>query len=173
MNKGCSLRLASTTDLAAVLAIERQCAEASHWSETMWRHMLEPDEAVTGTRAVWIAESLWGLLGFAVVQSAGGGAELESVAVRLEARRCGTARALCGRAIAWASERGATEMHLEVRASNAAALRLYAGLGFAEQGRRGGYYRDPVEDAVVMARQLDGDASQEPEPRRSKADVGE
>lgn len=39
---------------------------------------------------------------------------------------------------------------LEVRPSNAAALALYRGLGFAEIGRRRRYYPDG-EDALVMA----------------------
>jgi ribosomal-protein-alanine N-acetyltransferase len=39
---------------------------------------------------------------------------------------------------------------LEVRESNAAARALYARFGFREGGRRRGYYRKPVEDALVL-----------------------
>jgi ribosomal-protein-alanine N-acetyltransferase len=49
-------------------------------------------------------------------------------------------------------------MELEVRVGNQAALGLYAALGFVEQGRRARYYRDPVEDAVMMRMELAGDA---------------
>jgi len=42
--------------------------------------------------------------------------------------------------------------NLEVRAGNAAALRLYAAFGFDAAGRRKGYYAAPREDAVVMTR---------------------
>ena len=45
---------------------------------------------------------------------------------------------------------GARAAYLEVRASNGVALALYARFGFREVGRRRGYYRRPVEDAVVM-----------------------
>ncbi len=41
-------------------------------------------------------------------------------------------------------------MHLDVRESNAAARALYARFGFAEVGRRRAYYREPVEDALVL-----------------------
>ena len=39
---------------------------------------------------------------------------------------------------------------LEVRESNAAALALYAKLGFAEIARRRDYYQNPIETAIVM-----------------------
>lgn len=42
---------------------------------------------------------------------------------------------------------------LEVRASNCAALALYSSLGFAEAGRRRGYYSDG-EDALLLHKQL-------------------
>jgi ribosomal-protein-alanine N-acetyltransferase len=38
-----------------------------------------------------------------------------------------------------------------VRPSNEAALRLYRSAGFEEVLRRPGYYREPAEDALVMA----------------------
>ncbi|MFZ5564754.1 MAG: ribosomal protein S18-alanine N-acetyltransferase [Thermodesulfobacteriota bacterium] len=39
---------------------------------------------------------------------------------------------------------------LEVRASNEAAVKLYEKLGFAEAGRRPGYYYDDNDDAIMM-----------------------
>jgi len=39
---------------------------------------------------------------------------------------------------------------LEVRESNAAARKLYESEGFMEIGRRGQYYTDPSEDAIVL-----------------------
>ena len=41
-------------------------------------------------------------------------------------------------------------MTLEVRASNAPAIALYMKHGFAQVGRRRGYYDDPKEDAILM-----------------------
>ena len=40
---------------------------------------------------------------------------------------------------------------LEVRRSNAPALRLYEGAGFRLMGVRPNYYSQPVEDALVLA----------------------
>jgi [ribosomal protein S18]-alanine N-acetyltransferase len=39
---------------------------------------------------------------------------------------------------------------LEVRQSNAAAQRLYEGLGFQAVGQRPGYYENPPETGIVM-----------------------
>ena len=44
---------------------------------------------------------------------------------------------------------------LEVRVSNAAARGLYRTLGFRLVGLRRGYYKSPIEDALLMALRLD------------------
>jgi ribosomal-protein-alanine N-acetyltransferase len=56
--------------------------------------------------------------------------------------------------LAWARELAAHEIWLEVRESNARALRLYEECGFLVTGRRAGYYADPAEDAVLMRCQI-------------------
>lgn len=45
---------------------------------------------------------------------------------------------------------GSDSITLEVRASNNAALALYRRFGFAPSGVRKDYYKDPVEDALVL-----------------------
>ena len=49
-----------------------------------------------------------------------------------------------------AEKRGIVSVFLEVRPSNAPALALYCGEGFAEVGRRKNFYRLPTEDAIQM-----------------------
>jgi [ribosomal protein S18]-alanine N-acetyltransferase len=46
-------------------------------------------------------------------------------------------------------------VELEVRVGSGGAIALYVGLGFVVVGRRGGYYRGPVEDAVLMRLELE------------------
>ena len=48
---------------------------------------------------------------------------------------------------------------LEVRESNAAAIELYKKYGFMETGRRKNYYKDPVEDGIIMGMDLDRDVT--------------
>lgn len=143
------LREAVAQDLAGILTVERATAEAPHWSEAVWSGVLGASEPVE--RGVFVAVSKDCVVGFVVVGLVAGVAELESVAVATDARRRGLGRGLCLQAIEWAQRAGATSMELEVRASSAAARALYASLGFREQGRRAKYYRDPVDDAVLMS----------------------
>lgn len=49
-----------------------------------------------------------------------------------------------------AIDRGARNLTLEVRASNAAAKELYRAFGFAPAGIRKGYYAETNEDAIIM-----------------------
>jgi ribosomal-protein-alanine N-acetyltransferase len=50
--------------------------------------------------------------------------------------------------------RGAEEVFLEVRESNAGALALYQAAGFRAVGQRAAYYRSPREDALVLRTDL-------------------
>jgi ribosomal protein S18 acetylase RimI-like enzyme len=45
---------------------------------------------------------------------------------------------------------------MEVRESNAGAIAFYQKQGFSKSGRRPGYYRDPVEAAILMEKKLTG-----------------
>jgi ribosomal-protein-alanine N-acetyltransferase len=103
---------------------------------------------------VLVAEAGEALIGFGVMGQTSGRGEIESLAVSLAWRQHGVGRRLCEELMAWARARGATEASLEVRLSNAAARALYRQLGFRECGMRRGYYRDPVEDALVMTKTL-------------------
>jgi len=78
---------------------------------------------------------------------------IHTVAVRPAWRRRGVARALMIGVLRAAAAEGARRATLEVRRSNDAALRLYAGLGFEPRGIRPGYYTRPVEDAVILWRE--------------------
>jgi ribosomal-protein-alanine N-acetyltransferase len=103
---------------------------------------------------VFVAEIDEQMCGYSVACGAVGVAELESVAVSAGAQRRGVGRALCEQAMQWARGRGAQAIELEVRESNDAARGLYRLMGFVEQGKRVKYYKDPEEDAVLMAAKL-------------------
>jgi ribosomal-protein-alanine N-acetyltransferase len=76
-----------------------------------------------------------------------------NVAVAPTARRRGLARWLLRFAMTRARREGAVRALLEVRAGNRQAVALYESLGFRRLGVRRGYYRDPVEDAIVLVRE--------------------
>jgi ribosomal-protein-alanine N-acetyltransferase len=85
-----------------------------------------------------------------LVRVVAGEGEVLRLAVAQAWRRQGHARAIMRTAMADLAAHLPHGLHLEVRASNSPARRLYASLGFAEVGRRPGYYVAPVEDAVLM-----------------------
>jgi len=153
---GMLIRTAGTGDLVALTKLERSIENAPHWSEVSWREALEEVAVASGglRRTVLVAEIDGGLAGFLVLQLIVGLVEIESLAVSPPHRRKGIAKALCLAGIGWARLQAAGMMELEVRASNAAAIALYLALGFREQGRRLGYYREPAEDAVLMSQEL-------------------
>ena len=73
-------------------------------------------------------------------------------AVRKDRQREGIGNFLMESMIRLAEESGITMIHLEVRAGNETAIRLYERQGFVRDGLRKGYYTDPTEDAVLMTR---------------------
>ncbi len=166
------VRAGGVADLAGVLRLERDAAGAPHWAEVEYRRVIEDvGSGDTGgkaggagmpgvRRSLWVAEVEGRLVGFAVGRVGPGGdglvGELESVAVAVEERRRGVGRALCEAVVAWCREMGAARMELEVRAQGVAAIALYEVLGFGVVGRRRGYYREPVDDAVLMEMDLVG-----------------
>ena len=77
---------------------------------------------------------------------------INNLAVRPELRGQGLASRLLAEVMAESARMGADRATLEVRRSNAPALRLYAKAGFTEAGVRRNYYTQPVEDALILVR---------------------
>lgn len=95
--------------------------------------------------------------GLILGRAVAGEAELLTIAVAPEARQRGLGRKLVSRFLYQARLRGADSAFLEVAEDNGAARALYTRSGFAEAGRRRGYYRTPggrLIDALVLRRVL-------------------
>jgi ribosomal-protein-alanine N-acetyltransferase len=80
---------------------------------------------------------------------------LLNLATHLERRRAGHASRLLAHIVQFGRARKCRLVTLEVRRSNAAALRLYRRFGFRAVGVRPNYYSEDQEDAVVMILDLD------------------
>lgn len=91
-------------------------------------------------------------VGFALARAAAGEAEILTIGVEQDARRSGVGRALVEAVTNEAAARGAAELFLEVADDNVAARALYLALGFAQVGRRPGYYGP--RDAFVLRRAI-------------------
>jgi len=95
--------------------------------------------------------------GFILIRVVADEAEILTLAVRPAARRGGLGARLVTAAIIRAAALGAERMFLEVAEGNVAARALYGRTGFAEAGRRRGYYArtdGSREDALVLSLNL-------------------
>jgi ribosomal-protein-alanine N-acetyltransferase len=141
------MRPAVAADCAALATLSSE-AGASAWSARSFEEELE-----RATSELVVATESETIVGFVATSVVADESELLNVAVGLPWRRRGLGGALVRYAMDRAVRRGATAMHLEVRAGNRAARALYEALGFEVSGVRRGYYPDG-EDAVCMSRTL-------------------
>ncbi len=152
------IRPMAESDLDAVIALERESDGAPHWGRAEYLAAIENDGNSALQRIALVAEAVGVLAGFAVVRIVkapnGSEAELESILVAEGLRGRGIGAGLLAELVARAKDLSVIRLDLEVRASNAAAIRLYERAGFARMGQRRGYYSGPDEDAVLMSRVL-------------------
>ena len=154
------IRPLESRDVEAILAIQTACPEIAQW--TAWDY----DRVARGEMAGWIAEEAANadaqtsdgasaaLAGFLVARRVSDELEILNFAVESDSRRCGIGAALLRAALNWAQTFQAAQAILEVRASNAAALRFYTRHKFEVVGRRPRYYTAPVEDALLLTAKL-------------------
>jgi len=139
------IRKLEALDIPAVLAILEESPEAAAWS----RESLLQLDSVTPT--AWVAEWEGIVAGFLIGRSAADEFEILNMAVSRAHRRQGIASKLLESALEASRKAGIARVYLEVRASNEPAIALYKRHGFTECGRRARYYRDPVEDAILLS----------------------
>lgn len=130
--------------VSQLVAIE-QASFSSPW--TTEDYLTEAARPIAHILAVVEGEELLGYAGFWQVLDE---AEVNNVAIAPPHRGKGLGRVLMAGLLDMARLLGCQRVNLEVRAGNHAALGLYQSLGFSQVGCRGGYYSDPVEDAILM-----------------------
>jgi ribosomal-protein-alanine N-acetyltransferase len=145
-----TVRVMRDADVAEVIDIERASYQFP-WTEGIFHDCLRVSYlcrvAVQGQR----------LVGYAVMSMGAGEAHILNLCVREDARRAGVGRQLIRYLLDQAEGAGMLEAFLEVRPSNAIAMRLYQSLGFEQVGSRRGYYQavGGREDAAVLRLRLD------------------
>ncbi|KAA6456929.1 ribosomal-protein-alanine N-acetyltransferase [Acidobacteria bacterium AB60] len=145
---GLQVRSMALEDVEAVIALAAGLPTAPHWPRAAWEALFDP---VTSSRRIaLVAELQKQVIGFAIAALISPEAELESIAVMQSHQGGGVGRTLLAELQRQLQSRGISEITLEVRASNIAALRFYQAHGFTEIGRRPGYYPDSGEAAVLM-----------------------
>lgn len=112
------------------------------------------DSLHSGYQTLTMRDASGQLLGYFLVMEAVDEAHLLNLSVTVNLQGKGFGRLLLDCAVAQARAHGMRVLLLEVRVSNARALRVYREYGFTEIGRRKNYYpAHPLtrEDAIVMS----------------------
>lgn len=154
--RGFSIRKALRDDLPVLVKIESEITPFP-WSARQFGESIEDHESCVLLKGRRIVAYLF-------YQQILDQAELLNIAVRLSFQGEGLGSRLLG----FCLERirgSASQLHLEVRASNFTAIGLYLGAGFRQVGERRAYYRSDTgrEDALLMTYDFLGSGSPHPD----------
>lgn len=134
----------NTSHLDGVVKIEKECF--SHpWSRDDLEKQIELETSYF--LVAMVDDTVAGYMGLQVFSGEG---YVTNVAVLPEYRKQGIAQKLI-------EEQLKTPMDfisLEVRESNAPAIKLYEKMGFQNMGIRPKFYSDPTENAIIMTKEI-------------------
>ncbi len=151
MKTAVDIRSLALADLNAIEQIERR-SYPTPWSRSMFAgEVAKPTSLCLG------AFEDDQLAGYLIISRYVDAWHVMNIAVAPQFRRRGIATALLQKLFEQTEDGSRRGYTLEVRVSNAGAIKLYERLGFTARGTRRGYYTDNREDALIMWR--DADAS--------------
>ncbi len=119
--------------------------EASNWSFDIIRNSLHSNGGIA-----FVCETNQVIVGCIFGASVACEAEILNLAVLPQNRQKGIASRLVRHLLARWLQQKVQRIFLEVRESNAPAIRFYHKMGFEELGRRKKYYSHPDEDALIL-----------------------
>ena len=144
------IREMTEADLPMVLRLERELF-SDPWPVSLFREdiasplshpfVLQIDNEIAGYAVLWVAADE---------------GHLTNIAVARKYQRKSIAKKLLSFILQIASEMGLTIIVLEVRPTNIPAISLYEKFGFERLAVRKNYYRNPVEDCLVMRKEITG-----------------
>lgn len=139
-------------DIPVLATYEKELFPYSPWSPSQFK---EEFAGIPTTRFMSVAEDGNTIVGYCgvFVPAPGIEADILTVAVLPAYRRQGIAREFMRQIEAYAVEREASAMMLEVELSNESAIKLYESLGYIKISVRMDYY-GPGKDAHVMRKEL-------------------
>ena len=141
-------------DIDRVMAIALGLPTAPHWPRVDFEAASKARDGVR--RIALVGEYAADLVGFVIASVLPPQAEIESIAVEVEAQGFGFGSSLLLAMLQELKLAGVEEVDLEMRGSSGQGMPglIYRRAGFREVGRRPEYYRDPVEDAVLLRLKL-------------------
>ena len=120
------------------------------WSAKDFAKLIEDNKSL-----YLVAELDGEIVGCCGVTDICGDGDVNNVMVAEEYRGRGIAQALMSELLLQGEAIGIENFTLEVRVSNAPAIRVYEKLGFVSEGIRPRFYEKPVEDAMIMWKRKD------------------
>ncbi|MBR1730836.1 MAG: ribosomal protein S18-alanine N-acetyltransferase [Ruminococcus sp.] len=133
------------SEIPEIAEIERECF-AHPWSENSIKETF-----MNKSDHFYAAEADGKIVGYIGVSIAADEGYILNVATKPDCRRRGAAKALLNYIIN-VYEKKLSFLTLEVRPSNIAAIKLYESFGFEKVGERKNYYRNPVENALLLTK---------------------
>lgn len=143
------IRRLQSEDVEPVSILESK-AFSMPWSAKDFAKLIEDNKSL-----YLVAEVAGEIVGCCGVTDICGDGDINNVMVAEEYRGRGIAQALMSELLLQGAAMGIENFTLEVRVSNAPAIRVYEKLGFVSEGIRPRFYEKPVEDAMIMWKRKD------------------
>jgi ribosomal-protein-alanine N-acetyltransferase len=140
--------LMNNDDLPEIMMIEKE-SFISPWTQGMFMVEIKAPHSQCLTAKINLDKKII-IGGYIIFWIVADEAHLHNLAVKKEYRRLGLALHLLEVMQEISKQVGLRSQTLEVRESNAEAIRLYRKCGFIQKGRRPLYYTDTQEDAIIM-----------------------
>ena len=153
------IRQATVLDLQEIMKLETASFANDAWPEETFKSEL----AAKHTYYILALEDNL-VVGYAGLSKLPGSdqADIQTIAVREDKRGLGIGKKLMDTLTLQATELGAKEIFLEVRADNSVAQKLYKLFGFKQIGTRKKYYQPDGVDAFIMKTDLKQRTNKEP-----------
>lgn len=136
-------------DIPAVHAIETSIFMTDPWSvEQFWSELSQP------TRRYFVAQIDGAIVGYAGSFVLSPEADVQTMGVAADQRGRGIGAILLTTLIEQAIQAQATQLILEVRSDNAAAIAMYQRFGFERISSRPNYYAPDVDALIMRLRPL-------------------
>lgn len=142
------VREAVAADIDGILAIEA-AAFSTPWS----RESFEEEIGADG-KYYLVAEAAGEIIGYGGFWKILEEGHVTNIAVKPASQGRGIGRAILEKLLEEGLRQGLERFTLEVRISNAPAIKLYECLGFESAGQRPGFYANPREAALIMWKEL-------------------
>ena len=142
------VRQMTIEDIAQVVEIEEEAFSAP-WTAKGFEESLEL--LYSKFYVALIDEEIAGYIGTYLMYD---DIDITNVAVKVKFRRKGVANKLIEKVLSYAKEKEASYINLEVRPSNMPARSLYIKYGFDEIGIRKNFYSKPIEDGIIMQKDI-------------------